>query len=45
MTCSAAEGDPSVIFKDLDLDMRLVLEQPAHAAVMAQLSADCELLR
>jgi hypothetical protein len=41
----AADGDPSVIFKDLDIDTRIVLEQGAHEKLMAQLAADCELLR
>lgn len=41
----AAEGDPGVIFKDLDVDLRIVLEQSAHDKLMAQLAADCELLR
>jgi hypothetical protein len=45
LVCRAAEGDPSVIFKDLDVDLRIVLEQPAHDKLMAQLAADCELLR
>lgn len=43
--CRAAEGDPSVIFKDLDVDLHIVLEQSAHDKLMAQLAADCELLR
>jgi len=41
----AADGDPGVIFKDLDLDVRIVLEQAAYEALLAQLKADCELLR
>lgn len=43
--CRAADGDPTVIFKDLDVDMRIVLEQSAHDALMEQLAADCKLLR
>jgi hypothetical protein len=34
-----------VIFKDLDVDLRIVLEQGAHEQLMGQLAADCELLR
>eukprot|EP00775_Hariotina_reticulata_P005077 gene5077-5318_t len=41
----AADGDPGVIFKDLDLDIRIVLEQAAYETLLAQLKADCELLR
>lgn len=41
----AADGDPNVIFKDLDVDMRIVLEQTSYDALMKQLKADCDLLR
>ncbi|KIY93607.1 hypothetical protein MNEG_14355 [Monoraphidium neglectum] len=40
-----AEGDPSVIFKDLDVDFRLQLEPAAHDLLMQQLKADADLLR
>jgi hypothetical protein len=43
--CRAADGDPNVIFKDLDVDMRIVLEQSAHEALMQQLAADSDLLK
>jgi hypothetical protein len=43
--CRAADGDPNVIFKDLDVDMRIVLEQSAHEALMQQLAADSDLLQ
>lgn len=44
-TARAADGDPTVIFKDLDVDMRIVLEQAAHEQLMSQLKADCQLLK
>ncbi|WIA13706.1 hypothetical protein OEZ85_007259 [Tetradesmus obliquus] len=41
----AADGDPNIIFKDLDVDMRIVLEQAQHEALLQQLAADSDLLK
>eukprot|EP00879_Flechtneria_rotunda_P014779 GHRR01015443.1.p1 GENE.GHRR01015443.1~~GHRR01015443.1.p1 ORF type:complete len:930 (+),score=427.73 GHRR01015443.1:117-2906(+) len=41
----AADGDSTVIFKDLDVDTRIVLQQPAYDKLIAQLTADADLLR
>lgn len=40
-----SEGDPNVIFKDLDLDLKLQLDKGSHEQLMRQLKADCELLK
>lgn len=39
------EGDPNVILKDLDIDMRLQLDGSSYHSLMSQLTADCQLLR